>query len=65
MLRAIEPWARRVGVEKLRLDVRASNHPAIALYESEGFEREGCERRFLRDETGYDDNLTYGKFLTP
>jgi len=65
LLRAVEPWARRVGVLKLRLDVRAGNEAAIALYEAEGFEREGVERGLVRDEAGFEDNLIYGKFLTP
>ena len=63
LLRAVEPWARRVGIEKLRLDVRGSNAPAIALYESEGFQLEGTERAFVREPNGYDDNRIYGKFL--
>lgn len=45
LLRGILPWARRAGVRKLRLDVRADNRVARALYESEGFEVEGIERR--------------------
>ena len=37
-------WARRGGVRKLELHVFPWNEPAIALYESFGFEREGFRR---------------------
>jgi RimJ/RimL family protein N-acetyltransferase len=38
-------WARSAGVRKLELHVFPWNEPAIALYESFGFEREGYRRR--------------------
>ncbi|HYY06093.1 MAG TPA: GNAT family N-acetyltransferase [Candidatus Limnocylindria bacterium] len=41
-------WARQVGVSKLELHVFPHNEPAIALYESFGFEREGYRRRHYR-----------------
>jgi RimJ/RimL family protein N-acetyltransferase len=42
-------WARRVGVRKLELHVFPWNEPALRLYESFGFEREGYRRRhYLR-----------------
>jgi RimJ/RimL family protein N-acetyltransferase len=42
-------WAREVGVSKLELHVFPHNEPALALYESFGFEREGYRRgQFLR-----------------
>ncbi len=37
-------WARATGVRKLELHVFPWNEPAIALYESYGFEREGLRR---------------------
>ena len=37
-------WARTIGVRKLELHVFPWNEPAIALYESYGFEREGLRR---------------------
>ncbi len=43
-------WAESVGVRKLELHVFPWNRPAIALYESFGFEREGVRKaHYLRD----------------
>jgi ribosomal protein S18 acetylase RimI-like enzyme len=43
-------WARGAGVRKLELHVFPWNEPAVALYESFGFEREGYRRgHYLRD----------------
>jgi RimJ/RimL family protein N-acetyltransferase len=47
--RAVE-WAGAHGVAKLELHVFTWNEPALALYESFGFRREGLRRRhYLRD----------------
>lgn len=37
-------WARSVGIRKLELHVFSWNAPAITLYESFGFEREGLRK---------------------
>ena len=43
-------WAESAGVRKLELHVFPWNEPAIALYESFGFEREGIRKaHYLRD----------------
>ena len=43
-------WARGAGVRKLELHVFPWNEPAIALYDSFGFEREGLRKgHYLRD----------------
>jgi RimJ/RimL family protein N-acetyltransferase len=43
-------WAETVGVQKLELHVFPWNEPAVALYESFGFEREGLRKgHYLRD----------------
>ena len=48
-------WAASVGVSKLELHVFPWNEPAIALYESFGFEREGLRKgHYLRDGTPVD-----------
>jgi RimJ/RimL family protein N-acetyltransferase len=41
-------WAREADVTKLELHVFPWNEPALALYESFGFEREGYRRRHYR-----------------
>jgi len=56
-------WAREVGVEKVQLNVRAGNRAAIALYERQGFELEGRERKQVREGSLYEDNLLMAKFL--
>jgi ribosomal protein S18 acetylase RimI-like enzyme len=57
-------WAKRVGVEKIQLNVRASNGAAIALYEQQGFGIEGRERRQILDAGRYEDNVMMAKFFT-
>ena len=48
LAQAVE-WARDVGVTKLELHVFPHNEPALRLYESFGFEREGYRKgHFLR-----------------
>ena len=44
LLEAAAGWARRSGVRKLELHVFPWNEPAIRLYETYGFEREGLRR---------------------
>ena len=38
-------WAREVGIQKLELHVFPWNEPALRLYESFGFEREGYRKQ--------------------
>ena len=48
-------WAESIGVSKLELHVFPWNEPAIALYESFGFEREGLRKgHYLRDGVAVD-----------
>jgi len=48
-------WAESAGVRKLELHVFPWNEPAIALYESVGFEREGVRKaHYLRDDVPVD-----------
>jgi RimJ/RimL family protein N-acetyltransferase len=54
--RAVE-WARGAGVRKLELHVFPHNAPAIALYESFGFVREGYRRDHYRRGTGFVDAI--------
>jgi RimJ/RimL family protein N-acetyltransferase len=48
-------WARKRGVSKLELHVFPHNAPAIALYESFGFQREGYRKAHYRRHDGYVD----------
>ena len=48
LLEQAADWAQQVGVSKLELHVFPHNEPAIALYESFGFEREGYRRGHYR-----------------
>jgi RimJ/RimL family protein N-acetyltransferase len=50
-------WARANGVEKLELHVFPWNEPALRLYESYGFEREGVRRAHYRREDGDADAI--------
>ena len=50
-------WARENGVAKLELHVFPDNKPAIALYESFGFVREGYRRRHYRRKDEYVDAM--------
>ena len=50
-------WAREVGVRKLELHVFPHNEPAIALYESLGFQREGYRKAHYRRDDGFQDAI--------
>lgn len=52
--------AKRIGLERIELDVYASNKPAIALYKSLGFALEGVKRKGRRLDGIYDDVLVMG-----
>ena len=55
LLREAVVWARRAGVRKLELHVFPWNEPALRLYESFGFEREGYRKRhYLRGDEEVD-----------
>ncbi len=55
LLDAAVGWARAVSFTKLELHVITWNEPAIHLYESFGFEREGVRRgHYLRDGVAVD-----------
>jgi RimJ/RimL family protein N-acetyltransferase len=56
--------ARRRGLERVELDVFASNVRAVALYESLGFVREGVRRRARKLDGRYDDDVLFALFLS-
>lgn len=49
--------AREQGMERIELEVFASNTRAIALYESAGFVHEGRKRRVRKLDGRYDDDI--------
>lgn len=42
-------WAHQVGAERLSLEVRASNTPALGLYGRLGFQQDGLRRGYYRN----------------
>jgi RimJ/RimL family protein N-acetyltransferase len=57
LLEAAVEWARISGVTKLELHVFPWNAPALRLYESFGFEREGLRKRHYEREGEYVDAI--------
>ena len=59
LMAAAEASARRRGCRFMRLEVRADDAAAVALYESSGYERLGRRRRY------YDDRIDALRFEKP
>lgn len=59
LVRRLIKCLRARGVTSLSLEVRASNQPAIALYEKLGFAAVGCRRGYYRNPR--EDGLIYRK----
>ena len=57
LLDAAVDWARAAGIQKLELHVFPHNTPAIALYESYGFVREGYRKAHYRRGDEYVDAI--------
>jgi ribosomal protein S18 acetylase RimI-like enzyme len=55
--------AKAIGLERIELDVYASNKPAIALYQSLGFAVEGVKRKGRKLDGVYDDVIVMGLLL--
>lgn len=49
--------ARTIGIERVELEVFASNEPAIALYRKLGFVVEGIKKRARKLDGKYDDDI--------
>ncbi len=55
--------ARAIGIERVELEVFASNEAAIALYGRLGFVVEGIKKRARKLDGKYDDDLIMALFL--
>jgi len=60
LLNATLEATREYGLEKIELEVYASNANAIRLYEKLGFVHEGRKRNARKTASGYDDILLMG-----
>jgi len=63
LLDACLKQAREIGLEKLELEVFASNTVARALYRKKGFFEEGVHLKKRKYEGHYDDVVCMGLFL--
>lgn len=63
LVEAALQWARGVAVEKVTLDVYASNEPAVALYRGFGFVEEGRLRAHARKGDGYEDEIIMARWI--
>ena len=55
--------AKARGMERVELEVYASNVPAVSLYEKRGFVHEGVKRRARKIDGVYDDILVMALFI--
>ena len=55
--------AQSAGIERVELEVFASNERAIALYQRLGFVTEGIKRRARKLDGSYDDNVIMSLFV--
>jgi RimJ/RimL family protein N-acetyltransferase len=65
LLEQAEAWAAAHGVRKIELHVFPWNEPAIALYESFGFEREGYRKAHYRRGDEYVDAIVMAYSVPP
>lgn len=63
LMAAVIDAARGKGMERIELEVFASNERAIALYERSGFAREGLKRRVRKLDGRYDDDVLMALLL--
>jgi len=61
LFNAVADWARAGGAVRLELEVRASNHRAIKLYENAGLRREGLRATYYQSPE--EDAVLMGKVL--
>jgi len=61
--RAMEDWAKRVGIHRLELSVMTHNIAAVALYRKMGFEIGGTARDTLFVDGRYVDEYMMPKLI--
>ena len=49
LLQEVTGWARQIGAERLVLEARSTNIPALSLYTQLGFVRDGIRRAYYRN----------------
>ncbi len=54
---------KKIGLERVELEVYSSNLPAISLYERYGFKREGVKVRACKLDGAYDDVVEMALFV--
>jgi RimJ/RimL family protein N-acetyltransferase len=64
LVRAAVDAARERGIERIELEVFASNTRALQLYERLGFEREGVKRQARKLDGAVEDNILMARLLT-
>jgi RimJ/RimL family protein N-acetyltransferase len=65
LLEGAVEWARRSEISKLELHVFPWNEPALRLYESFGFEKEGYRRRQYARDDGFVDAILMAYLIEP
>ncbi|MDQ3855891.1 MAG: GNAT family N-acetyltransferase [Chloroflexota bacterium] len=65
LLTLVAAEARRLGIEKLDLNVRSTNTRAIHLYQMLGWQHEGRSPRAYKQDGEYEDKLYMGLWLDP
>jgi ribosomal protein S18 acetylase RimI-like enzyme len=65
LLRETVAAARAFGLERIELEVFASNDAAVALYLRHGFVEEGRLRKSRKLDGAYDDQILMARFLVP
>ncbi|MBA3721419.1 MAG: GNAT family N-acetyltransferase [Parachlamydiaceae bacterium] len=63
LLAQIVLWAKSSGIEKIQLNVRATNFAAISLYRKFGFTEEGRLKKRVKINHGYIDDIVMGLSL--
>jgi ribosomal-protein-alanine N-acetyltransferase len=63
VLRWVMSACRELGMQRMLLEVRASNLPALHLYRSEGFTEDGVRKGYYPASGGREDAILMSRFL--